>query len=181
MNDMRDDFLSSVQDFIANAFSIAIVRRMGPKGTLGCIRRFLKEEIDFAAIAQSQPSYYAQTLDDLTEKLRQAMPKGARHWGVARKCLNLFFRDALYNFYLRQEYDLARLEKYLEIPLDSYVGRALRREQEGSHLPQWRTVIGLTKEESAKFQVVAMEVAKRHRTERVHLDMVYWRREEKSP
>jgi hypothetical protein len=93
---------------------------------------------------------------------------------------SLFFRDALYNFYLRQAYDLAKFEKYLEIPLDSYVGRALRGEVEGEHLPRWRTVKGLTREESAKFQAVAAKVAKLQGTERVHLDVVYWRREENS-
>jgi hypothetical protein len=164
-----------VQNFIANAFSVTVVRRMGPVGTLNCIRTFLKEEIDLAAISQKDPSRFPRILDDLTNKLRQTMPRGARNWGVARKCLNLFFRDALYNFYLREAYDLAKFEKYFEIPLDSYVGRALRREEEGGHLPRWRTVKGLTREDSAKFQAVAAEVAKRRRTMRVHLDIVYWR------
>jgi hypothetical protein len=94
---MQKDFLRSVQDFIVNAFSIGIVRNMGPKGTLGRIRESLKK-IDLAAISKKDPSQFFQVLDDLTEKVRRDLPKGARHWGVARKCLNLFFRDVLYNF-----------------------------------------------------------------------------------
>ena len=86
------------------------------------------------------------------------------------------FRDALYNFYLRKDYDLEKFEKYLEIPLDSYAGRELWRlaQHEGKHLPRWRTVKGLTREVSTEFQAVALEVAKREGTERVHLDVAYW-------
>src|SRR6266852_8429109 len=118
---MRKDFYGSVQNFIANAFSVGIVRNMVPGGTLAIIQEFLKE-IDLAAISKKTPSQFPQMLDHLTEKLRQRMPRGDRHWGVARKCLNLFFRDALYSFYLRKKYGLAKFEKYLEIPLDSNVG-----------------------------------------------------------
>jgi hypothetical protein len=149
---------------------------MGPKGTLGTVRVFLKK-IDLADISRKDPSQFPQVLDALTEQLRRQLPKGATHWGVARKCLNLFLRDALYNFYLRREYDLGKFEKYLEIPLDSYVGRELwlRAENEGMHLPRWRTVKRLTGKVNAQFQAVAAEVAKREGTERVHLDLVYWR------
>ena len=174
---LDQQFLKSVQDFIANSFSISIIRRMGPGGTLDCIRTFLKK-VDFAAISKKEPSQYAQTLDELTENLRRTMPKGADGWGVARKCLNLFFRDCLYNFYLREAYDLEKFERYLEIPLDSYVGRELRRED--GRLPRWHTVKGLTREESAKFQEVASEIANRKKTNRVHLDVVYWRGEQNS-
>jgi hypothetical protein len=173
---MQKDFLRSVQDFIVNAFSIGIVRNMGPKGTLSRVRESLKK-IDLAAISKKDPSQFVQVLDDLTEKVRRDLPKGARHWGVARKCLNLFFRDVLYNFYLRKEFHLAKFEKYLEIPLDSYVGRELWQQaaDEGTRLPRWHTVKGLTREVSVEFQAVAGKVAKRKGTERVHLDVVYWR------
>ena len=87
--------------------------------------------------------------------------------------MNLFFRDALYNFYLRQAYHLAKFERDLEIPLDSYVGKALRLADR--RLRPWQTVKGLTLEDSAKFQEVASHIADRKGTYRVHLDVVYWR------
>jgi hypothetical protein len=147
---------------------------MGPPGTLESVREFLKGQVDLTAISKIEPLQYAQALDGLTERLRNALPKGARHWGVARKCLNLFFRDALYNFYLREKFCLAKFEKYLEIPLDSYVGHELWREDD--KLPRWRTVKDLTPQDSASFQKVAARVAEREGTERVHLDLVYWRK-----
>lgn len=172
---MTQEFLRSVQGFIANAFSISILRNMGPAGTLANVRRFLKDDVDLALIGKTEPSQFSNTLDELTESLRRKLPKDAKHWGVARKCVNLFFRDALYNFYLRREFDLARFESHFEIPLDSHVGNALRGECEGAGLAPWRTVKGLTPKESAEFQAVAARVAKRKQTLRVHLDVTYWR------
>jgi hypothetical protein len=84
--------------------------------------------------------------------------------------LNLY---ALYNYYLRDAYRLAKFEPYLEIPLDSNVGRRLRKED--ASLPPWRTVKGLTPELSARFQKAAAHIAKREHTHRVHLDVRYWR------
>jgi hypothetical protein len=142
------------------------------KGYLGNIRKFLKK-IDLADIGKKDPAQFPQVLDDVTEKLRQHMPRYAPYWGTARKCLNLFFRDALYNFYIRKEYGLEKFEKYMEIPLDSFVGKELREEDKG--LPRWDAVIRLRPEVSARFQEVATKIAKREGTERVHLDVVYWR------
>jgi hypothetical protein len=166
-----------VQEFLANSFTISIVRKMGPAGTLKCIRNFIKD-LDLTAISKTDASNYTATLNEQTKVFQQVLPSGARHWGIARKCLNLFFRDALYNFYLREQYGLIRFEEHLEIPLDSRVGKRLRCESEGFELPRWTTVKGLKHEESNKFQDVAAAVAKRCGTRRVHLDLVYWRGED---
>lgn len=170
---MPEDFHHSVQNFIVNSYGVGVVRKMGPKGYLDNIREFLKK-IDLADVSKLDASQFPDVLNDLTEKLCRHMPRDARYWGVARKCLNLFFRDALYNFYLREKYDLAKFEKYLEIPLDSNSGSKLW-EIDKKGLPRWRTVIGLRPEVSAKFQKVAATVARGKGTERVHLDVVYWR------
>jgi hypothetical protein len=169
---MQEDFHRSVQNFIVNSYGVGVVRKMGPKGYLDNIREFLKK-IELADVSKMDPSLYPEVLNDLTEKLRRHMPKDARYWGVARKCLNLLFRDALYNFYLREKYGLAKFEQYLEIPLDSNSGSELWEIDKS--LPRWRTVIGLKPEVSAEFQKVAATVAKGKGTERVHLDVVYWR------
>jgi hypothetical protein len=39
---MQTAFHKSVQDFIVNAFSVSVVRKMGPPGTLESVREFLK-------------------------------------------------------------------------------------------------------------------------------------------
>ena len=170
----RDRFIEAVQTFRANAFSVGIVRNMGPSRTLESVRTFLTN-LDLKRIAECDGALFGRKLDQLTDELQRSMPVGGRYWGTARKCLNLFLRDALYDFYLRREYRLQRLEPHLEIPLDSFVGRALKREPEGIRLRRWKTVIGLTPSMSATFQEVAAKVAKRRGTVRVHLDVVYWR------
>jgi hypothetical protein len=167
-------FHVSVQNFLANAFSVGIVRNMVPRGTLANVQEFLKE-IDLEALSKKSASQFPQELDRLTEELQQRLPKGHRHWGVARQCLNLFFRYTFYNHYLRKSYDLDKLERYLEIPLNSHVGTELRRTPEGKSvsLPRWRTLKRLEPGDSKRFQDVAKEVAKRGGTERVHLDVVF--------
>ena len=72
---------------------------MAPAGTLGRVIGYL-DGLDLADA--SKQSDYVAYLNDQTKRFMTEMPKGGRHWGMARKCLNLFFRDALYNFYLRE-------------------------------------------------------------------------------
>ena len=103
------------------------------------------------------------------------MPARSRSWGRARKALNIFLRNVLYNRYLSGAYSLSSIEQYLEVPLDSYVGIALAGVPEGSGLPKWSSVIGLTAEASEEYQTVARRVAKRKRTAPVHLDLYYFR------
>ncbi|MBU1308640.1 MAG: hypothetical protein KKE30_03790, partial [Gammaproteobacteria bacterium] len=101
-------------------------------------------------------------------------PTNAKSWGAARKALNLFLRDVTYNKDLCEYYDLSRIRKWLEIPLDSHVANALKKEPEGVNLPKWCTIKRLTPEISREFQTVATRVAQRKRIARVDLDIYYW-------
>jgi hypothetical protein len=83
--------------------------------------------------------------------------------------------SALYDKYICQHYGLDILEPWMELPLDSHVAKGLKSEPEGASLPRWHTVVGLLPEASLAFQRVASEVAKRKKTHRVHLDLLYWR------
>lgn len=102
-----------------------------------------------------------------------------KYWGAARKFLNIFLRDVVYNRYLCDKYELMHIVPWLELPLDSQVASGLREEPGGGSLPRWKTVIGLEKADSQKFQAFATEVAARMGCERVHLDVIYWRREKR--
>jgi len=172
-----DRIYGLLQKFIANAaLAGTTLRNMGPDGTVGLAREYLKT-IDLAEIGNGGKAGYPALLDRHTKRL-QGRLQGAegKTWGVARKSLNLFFRDVVYNSHLRKRYGLAQIEAVLEIPLDSQVSDGLHDEPEGEELPIWRTVNGLKSEDSAEFQRVASEVAKRKKTERVHLDLEYWRK-----
>ena len=59
------------------------------------------------------------------------------------------------------------------------VAKALRKEEEGARLPRWRGVIHLSPDASAQYQSVAAAVAARIGICRVHLDLLYWRPEQR--
>ena len=130
------------------------------------LRRFLAEGVES----------FPRALDRATEAMRVALPAGAQNWGAARKFLNIFLRDSLYNRYTCRHFELEVLEPQLEIPLDAHAARGLSSEPEGSYLPRWQTIKHLKSEVSAQYQEVASKVAVRCGHARVHLDLVYWRR-----
>jgi hypothetical protein len=108
-----------------------------------------------------------------TVSLQKSLPEGAQHWGVARKVLNIFLRDALYTVYLREAFHLAEAERHFELPLDSVTGRQLCAAV-GEQLPRWSGVRHLTAELSERYQRHAALVADAHGTYRVHLDAYWW-------
>ncbi|MEY4507445.1 MAG: hypothetical protein RL297_2023 [Pseudomonadota bacterium] len=149
-------------------------RGMGPKGTIAAARLYL-EGYDLRRIKARSEKTFQLNLDEATDELKYSLPTGARHWGSARKFFNIFLRGALYNRYTCEKYGLIGLEPWLEVPLDSHVAKGLLIEPEGKSLPKWKTVIGLTQDVSLAYQIVARDVATRKKTERVHLDLLYWR------
>lgn len=102
-----------------------------------------------------------------------SLPRGSRSWGVARKALNLFLRDAFFNTYLRKRFKLLRAEACCEVPLDGVVANGLRMRLP-KKLPSWPGVRPLTKEVSDAYQTAAMQEARRMHFSRVHLDIYLW-------
>jgi len=111
-------------------------------------------------------------LNDATAELCSAMPRAIRSWGLARKGLNIFLRECLYTWYLRDHSRLDRSERFFELPLDSLTGRALRRTD--PELPRWDSVRRLTPELSSRFQDAAKREGYKRRLARVHLDVFWW-------
>jgi hypothetical protein len=150
---------------------------MGRRGFIEKGQLFLGRTMEIGCFKKVRPENYATMLDELTHDMCKVLRPYVRRgsaWGPARKFLNIFVRDAFYDFYLREAYSLACLEAELEIPLDSYVGRRLR--EKDTRLPRWKRVIDLTPEASALFQNGAAGVAKELGTYRVHLDVIYWQK-----
>ena len=156
------------------AIGASTIRRMGPKGTAKRARTFLAG-LNLHRFRVDSKREFARTLDRATGSFLTALPRKAKHWGLARKLLNIFLRDAAYNRYLSQRFALWRVERWMEVPLDSHVGKQLCASREGAHLPRWKTVIGLAPGESTAFQKVATTVARRKGVTRVDLDVYYWR------
>jgi len=122
-----------------------------------------------------------KTLDRHTEALRRRFPLKARHWGAARKALNLFLMDACHNRHLYAYHKLSTIEQWLEVPLDSFVAKGLRRDIPGSLLPKWNSIKGLSKSQSDSYQESAKVAAASRGVARVHLDLYYWSKDHTRP
>jgi hypothetical protein len=140
------------------------------KGDIQHIRKFL-DRLDLRRF--SEPAKFSRALDRYTTALAKLLPEN--RWGAARKFLNLYLRDATYNFYLRRAYMLDGVEHLLELPMDSFAATELHKLCERRELPSWKGVIHLTPEDNAAYQTFASKVAIREAIHRVHLDVRYWR------
>jgi hypothetical protein len=167
---MNRELIIWMQNRAANgSVGASTIRGMAPKGTADLIRRYLRG-LDLRAFHVRRESAYARQLNAATDGLMKALPDDAKHWGMARKCVNIFMRNCLYNRYLCSHYKLEPLEQWLEIPLDSHVGKGLIKHVAEDLPPKWSKVITLTPEINRQYQEAALDLAKRMRVSRIHLD-----------
>lgn len=172
---MNDKYIALLQQRIANtSVGPSTARGMGPKGTIQAARQFLTD-LDLRKLRKRSQSSFATELDAITVELMRFLPRKARHWGSARKFLNIFLRGVIYDCYLCERYKLYTIEPWLEIPLDRQVAKGLGSEPGSEMLPRWRTVTRVSPDENKMFQEFANEIAKLEQTYRVHLDLLYWR------
>lgn len=166
-------FIEAVQTRTARIACGASATRGQGAGVVTAGREFLSK-LPLAQFATSRPHLYQQRLNSATLLLSASFPKRSQSWGLARKVLNIFLRDALYTTYLSEKYGLKRAEANFEIPLDSITARHLRQLAGRGQLPRWLGVKHLTPEASAAYQEFSVELAACHRIARVHLDTYWW-------
>ena len=172
---MTKDFIKLVQRHIGSkSIGPSTARGMGPKKTIPKVRTYLGG-LDLRPFKVRSEAAFLRVLERRTLELKMKMPRPARHWGSARKFLNIFLRNCLYDRYICNHYGLQILEPWLEVPLDSQVAKGLKSEPGADFLPRWKTVIGLERELSEEYQAFATKVALAKGLKRVHLDLVYWR------
>jgi hypothetical protein len=97
------------------AISPSTVRGQGGSGVVDAARDFLTN-LDLRRFGVDEERTFRAALEAATGELRDALPRQARSWGLARKCLNIFLRDAFYTCYLRDEYGLTAAEGWYEFP-----------------------------------------------------------------
>lgn len=168
-----DSFIPTMQRRVATvAIGPSTLRGQG-KGVIQATQKFLAR-LSLTRIPSSSEARFLAWLDRQTESLLDALPINNRPWGAARKAINLFLRDALYNRYLTRRFDLRRLEPWLEIPLDSAVAKGLKRLAGRGVLPPWPGLKHLRNGVSKAYQAVASAFARRQGIARVHLDIYLW-------
>lgn len=179
----RKELLATIQEFEATCAIAAGTVRGQPSSTVKKCRKFLTK-LALADISCDTQEPFNEWLDEQTESLRRKLPKSKKRrkrpkckkpWGIARKALNVFLRNCLYNRFLCEENRLKRIEKWLEIPLDSIVAKKLRQHAGRGQLPQWPGLQDLEQDDSAQFQRHALEYAKElGLPARVFLDNILW-------
>ena len=164
-----------------SAVGATALRNQGASGVIAAARLFLMG-LELRTFALREESHFLDQLDEATVTLQSALPAGARHWGAARKALNLFLRDVVYCSDLASHYRLQVIRTWLEVPLDSYVTRGLHSYPDLSDdLPQWSAIKSLTPQTSDKYQHVASLVARKEGLARVDLDVIFWRADSVRP
>lgn len=163
-----------VQAHIARvAITPSAARGQGASGVVHAARVHLAQ-LDLSRFCRG--GEFPQLLDEETEALISVLPRAAQSWGLARKLVNIFLRDASYTVHLREPYRLSTVEALLEVPLDSITATELKRTQPPGALPAWVSVKGLSPEASDRFQAAAQSVARSEGIARVHLDALWWAR-----
>jgi hypothetical protein len=169
-----DQFYQDMQRYIAvTTIGPSALRNQGAAGVIKAAQNHLAI-IDLGSFWAKDEKTFLKALDARTEELKDALPRGARNWGAARKACNLFLRDICYNRFLCERHGLAESEEWMEIPLDGLVATALKRKGHRGGLPRWPGLNGLTPGVSARFQAFARNVAAKQGISRVHLDMRLW-------
>ena len=148
------------------------VRGRGNKGTVAAARAHLRD-LDLRPFGTSSPKEFARAPNEATARLQRALPPSARHWGVARKVLNIFLRDCLYTTYL-SHFALSKAEAFLELPLDSVTADQLKKAVGHGVLARWPGVKRVTPDLNRLFQSAALEIATKMGVHRVHLDALWW-------
>jgi len=167
------NFISTVQHKVAVAAVGPSALRGQGKGVLRASQDFLAR-ISLARVPKSSKKRFQLWLDLQTESLLDNLPIKNRPWGAARKAINLFLRDALYNRYLNRKFGISKVEPWLEVPLDRVVAHGLKSEAGRGALPNWTGLKNLSSGVSDQFQDFASRCAHTLGIERVHLDMYLW-------
>jgi hypothetical protein len=167
---MNNELLSWMHKRAANgAVGPSTIRGMAPAGTAIIIKEYFYN-LDIRAIKARSEKAFISNLDIVTDGLLKKLPAQSRYWGMARKCVNIFIRNCLYNRYISDYYKLPPMEKWLEIPLDSHVGKGLIAYSEPGSLPRWSKVIDLDRANSDLYQKAAFILASKKKVSRIHLD-----------
>lgn len=178
MNEVDNGFIRDLQKFVAvAAVGASVLRGRNRAGEARRIQGRLAT-LDLATVATLNETAFADWLDRTTADLISDRIE----WGAVRKAVNLFLRDCLYNKYLNSHYGLDRIEKWLEIPLDSVVAGALIDDEPS--LPRWTGLNHLIEKQSRLYQEHAREMAARRTAAgpkeqlpaeaAVHLDIGLW-------
>lgn len=167
-------FLRIIQNHTARVAITASATRKQGKGVRQTAYEFMAE-LPLRPFGTGNPHLFAARLNSVTLRLLSRLPRRCRkRWGLARKLINIFLRDALYTTYLAKAYRLHRAAAFYEVPLDSIVAKKLRALCRDDHLNRWKSLRSLERSASRQYQRAAATLATKHGINRVDLDAWLW-------
>lgn len=177
-----NEFLKLIQRRLSEiSIGSSALRNQGAKGIIRLTRDFCYNQIkldDFKE--QILDKTFSKYIDKLTTQLVNEYPIEGKSWGAARKGLNLFFRELVYNHYVHKYLNLPsnRTEEInflnqLEVPLDNFVAKGLKNEFD--ELPKWNSIKNLTPVDSRVYQKRALDLASKMGFARIDVDLEFWR------
>ncbi|MFY7964293.1 MAG: hypothetical protein ACOVO1_05305 [Chitinophagaceae bacterium] len=177
------DFNYLIQKRISKtAIVSSTLRNQGLSGMIEITKNYLlKIDLGLFFEALKSEKAFKVFLDNHTNTLAKKYQSVApNNWGAARKSLNIFFRDVVYNIFLSKQFllpnntnDYNKAIKNLEVPLDSKVAKAIIYELNDKSI-KWKGVKHLTSSLNEQLQELAAIIANSKKTARVHLDLFFW-------
>ena len=175
MNRMKRELIENLRLRTAEiAVGPSTVRGAGARGVTWAARAALKR-VPLRRFRVPTRSAFERVLESQTRAIQRRLPRGAQHWGVARKVLNIFLRSVVFHRHLCSAYGLERTEQWLEVPLDRHVAEGIRHAYPNGGLPRWRTIKGLVPSVSAVYQMAGRSTAASRGVHPVHLEYYWWR------
>jgi len=171
------------------AIGTSVLRNQGFAGAVGVARDFVAS-LDLSEFgAAHDECAFMQLLDKNTVELQRLLKErraregsasnSAELWGTARKVLNVFLCEAYFHRVLGRRHGLQNVGNWLEIPLDSQLSRAIRREARARGLPGVRFpgVGRLDETTSRRFQELAKRIAEEKQLPaRIYFEVDTWQR-----
>ena len=118
---MHRVFVNHIRIYTARySVSASATRGQRSPGLVHAARAYIAA-MPLSAFGVASEKRFLSVLNRHTELLRRACLATGCSWGLARKLLNIYLRNALYTSYLRDAYRLQLAEQWYEIPLDSIV------------------------------------------------------------
>lgn len=159
-----------------------------PEGTVDAFRDAL-ELTNLDKVSHYTSDQYAAWLNTQTKRILKKWKKAVPNNGVdsdcaiVRKCLNIFLTDAAQHTLLRKVYKLNKIEKFLEVPIDSQTAEGILKDYAPSagwprinrRCIKWRGINYLNQLQHDIYQEMSLKLANRFGVFRYELDAIYWR------
>lgn len=171
----KKEFDQLLQKHLAEvSITNSALRNQGDEGLVSAAREFCTK-LQIRKYNVYSQKEFTIILNRETIRLMRKFPVGAiKNWGAARKSLNLFLREVLYNTYLSKQFN-ANVMNFLEVPLDIQVALGIKKDMKEKNLSGWVSIKSLKKEMSDEYQGAAKKIAQNLKISRIHLDLIYWR------